>query len=88
MTWPFENDTSAITKKLALKSIKADRQRQIVKDFFIKFTRNPQKRCHKHRMAPDTSFDRLHFSVQQVFAEIRIVWQLVDIWLPAPLDFG
>ena len=39
-------------------------------------------------MAPDTSFDRLHFSVQQVFAEIRIVWQLVDIWLPAPLDFG
>ena len=63
-------------------------QRQIVKDFFIKFTRNPQKRCHKHRMAPDTSFDRLHFSVQQVFAEIRIVWQLVDIWLPAPLDFG
>ena len=63
-------------------------QRQIVKDFFIKFTRNLQKRCQKHRMAPDTSFDRLHFSVQQVFAEIRIVWQLVDIWLPAPLDFG
>lgn len=27
MTWPFENDTSAITKKLALKSIKADRQK-------------------------------------------------------------
>ena len=46
-----------------------------------------KKRCQKHRMAPDTSFDRLHFSVQQVFAEIRIVWQLVDIWLPAPLDF-
>ena len=63
-------------------------QRQIVKDFFIKFTKNLQKRCQKHRMAPDTSFDRLHFSVQQVFAEIRIVWQLVDIWLPAPLDFG
>ena len=39
-------------------------------------------------MAPDTSFDRLHFSVQQVFAEIRIFRQLVDIWLPAPLDFG
>ena len=39
-------------------------------------------------MAPDTSFDRLHFSVQQFFAEIRIVWQLVDIWLPTPLDFG
>ena len=63
-------------------------QRQIVKDFFIKFTKNLQKRCQKHCMAPDTSFDRLHFSVQQVFAEIRIVWQLVDIWLPAPLDFG
>ena len=30
-------------------------------------------------MAPDTSFDRLHFSVQQVFAEIRIVWQLVQV---------
>ena len=54
-------------------------QRQIVKDFFIKFTKNLQKRCQKHCMAPDTSFDRLHFSVQQVFAEIRIVWQLVDI---------
>ena len=39
-------------------------------------------------MAPNTSFDRLHFSVQQVFAEIRIFRQLVDIWLPAPLDFG
>ena len=63
-------------------------QRQIVKDFLIKFTKNPKKRCQKHRMAPDTSFDRLHFSVQQVFAEIRIVWQLVDIWLPAPLNFG
>ena len=63
-------------------------QRQIVKDFFIKFTKNLQKRCQKHCMAPGTSFDRLHFSVQQVFAEIRIVWQLVDIWLPAPLDFG
>ena len=63
-------------------------QRQIVKDFLIKFTKNLQKRCQKHCMAPDTSFDRLHFSVQQVFAEIRIVWQLVDIWLPAPLDFG
>ena len=63
-------------------------QRQIVKDFFIKFTKNLQKRCQKHCMAPDTSFDRLHFSVQQVFAEIRIVWQLVDIWLPAPLDFS
>ena len=54
-------------------------QRQIVKDFFIKFTKNLQKRCQKHCMAPDTSFDRLHFSVQQVFAEIRVVWQLVDI---------
>lgn len=32
--------------------------------------------------------DKLHFSVQQVFAEIRIVWQLIDIWLPAPLNFG
>ena len=55
---------------------------------FNQIHKNPQKRCQKHRMAPDTSFDRLHFSVQQVFAEIRIVWQLVDIWLPAPLDFG
>ena len=56
-----------------------DIQRQIVKDFLIKFTKNLQKRCQKHCMAPDTSFDRLHFSVQQVFAEIRVVWQLVDI---------
>ena len=54
-------------------------QRQIVKDFLFKFTKNLQKRCQKHCMAPDTSFDRLHFSVQQVFAEIRVVWQLVDI---------
>ena len=71
----------------SLKSLDPETQRQIVKDFFIKFTKNLQKRCQKHCMAPDTSFDRLHFSVQQVFAEIRIVWQLVDIWLPAPLDF-
>ena len=70
------------------KSFSSVLQRQIVKDFLIKFTKNLQKRCQKHCMAPDTSFDRLHFSVQQVFAEIRIVWQLVDIWLPAPLDFG
>ncbi len=63
-------------------------QRQIVKDFLIKFTKNLQKRCQKRYMAPDTSFDRLHCSGQQVLAEIRIVWQLVDIWLPAPLDFG
>ena len=55
---------------------------------FNQIHKNLQKRCQKHRMAPDTSFDRLHFSVQQIFAEIRIVWQLVDIWLPAPLDFG
>ena len=46
---------------------------------FNQIHKNLQKRCQKHRMAPDTSFDRLHFSVQQVFAEIRIVWQLVDI---------
>lgn len=46
---------------------------------FNRIHKNLQKRCQKHRMAPDTSFDRLHFSVQQVFAEIRIVWQLVDI---------
>lgn len=55
---------------------------------FNQIHKKSTKRCQKHRMAPDTSFDRLHFSVQQVFAEIRIVWQLVDIWLPAPLDFG
>ena len=29
MTWPFENDTSAITKKLANRSIKADKRRNI-----------------------------------------------------------
>jgi len=61
------------------KSFSSVLQRQIVKDFLIKFTKNLQKRCQKHCMAPDTSFDRLHFSVQQVFAEIRVVWQLVDI---------
>ncbi len=55
----------------------------IVKDFFINSQKIHKKRCQKHRMAPDTSFDRLHFSVQQVFAEIRLVWQLVDIWLPS-----
>ena len=77
-----------ISRAKDVENFSKEHQRQIVKDFFIKFTKNPQKRCQKHRMAPDTSFDRLHFSVQQVFAEIRIVWQLVDIWLPAPLDFG
>ena len=29
MTWPFENDTSAITKKLAQRSLKADKQSKI-----------------------------------------------------------
>ena len=55
---------------------------------FHQIHKKSKKRCQKHCMAPDTSFNSLHFSVQQVFAEIRIVWQLVDIWLPAPLDFG
>ena len=27
MTWPFENDTSAIVKKLADRSMKADKRR-------------------------------------------------------------
>ena len=89
----FENAVSAGTGNFLVdgpkETVRIDEsiQRQIVKDFLIKFTKNLQKRCQKHCMAPDTSFDRLHFSVQQVFAEIRIVWQLVDIWLPAPLDF-
>jgi len=30
MTWPFENDTSAITKKLAQRSFKANKLRNIV----------------------------------------------------------
>ena len=54
---------------------------------FHQIHKKSKKRCQKHCMAPDTSFNSLHFSVQQVFTEIRIVWQLVDIWLPAPLDF-
>ena len=29
MTWPFENDTSAIVKKLASRSIKADKRRNV-----------------------------------------------------------
>ena len=29
MTWPFENNTSAVTKKLANRSIKADKRRNI-----------------------------------------------------------
>ena len=30
MTWPFENDTSAITKKLAKNSLKAGKMRNIL----------------------------------------------------------
>ena len=30
MTWPFENDTSAITKKLAKRNLKADKSRNIL----------------------------------------------------------
>ena len=30
MTWPFENDTSAITKKLAKRSLQADKSRNIL----------------------------------------------------------
>ena len=34
-------------------------QRQIVKDFFIKFTKRPQKKCQKQILAPDTFADGL-----------------------------
>ena len=30
MTWPFENDTSAITKKLAKKSLQSERRRNLM----------------------------------------------------------
>ena len=30
MTWPFENDTSAINKKLAKRNLKADKSRNIL----------------------------------------------------------
>ena len=30
MTWPFENDTSAITKKLAKKSLQSEKRRNPV----------------------------------------------------------
>ena len=70
----FENAVSAGTGNFLVdgpkETVRIDEsiQRQIVKDFLIKFTKNLQKRCQKHSMAPDTSFDRLHLSVQQVFA--------------------
>ena len=74
-----DNEVEYLRSHFVTANISSKSQRQIVKDFLIKFTKNLQKRCQKHCMAPDTSFDRLHFSVQQVFAEIRVVWQLVDI---------
>ena len=30
MTWPFENDTSAITKKLAKKSLQSEKRRNFM----------------------------------------------------------
>ena len=30
MTWPFENDTSTIVKKLAKKSLKSERRRNLI----------------------------------------------------------
>ena len=30
MTWPFENDTSAITKKLANKSLQSEKRRNLM----------------------------------------------------------
>ena len=30
MTWPFENDTSAITKKLAKKSLQSEKHRNLM----------------------------------------------------------
>ena len=30
MTWPFENDTSAITKKLARKSLQSEKRRNLM----------------------------------------------------------
>ena len=40
MTWPFENDTSAITKKLAKKSLQSEKRRDrccagILSDLFF-----------------------------------------------------
>lgn len=37
MTWPFENDASAIVKKLASRSIKADKRRNVFINVTIAF---------------------------------------------------
>ena len=39
MTWPFENDTSAITKKLAKESLKSEKRR----NFYTKILIIPKK---------------------------------------------
>ena len=57
-----DNEVEYLRSHFVTANISSKSQRQIVKDFLIKFTKNLQKRCQKHCMAPDTSFDRLHFS--------------------------
>ena len=52
MTWPFENDTSAITKKLAKKSLQSEKRRNLMMviavalaAFLICFTGCPARMC-------------------------------------------
>ena len=46
-TWIMKENTYVLTPK------------RVVKDFLIKFTKRPQKKCQKHFHAPDTQASRV-----------------------------
>ncbi len=55
----FDKILSVMRSRGVSVSIILQNQRQIVKDFLIKFTKNPQKKCQKQILAPDTFADGL-----------------------------
>ena len=52
-------NTLRALQELVGETLDTRHQRQIVKDFLIKFTKKPQKKCQKQILAPDTFADGL-----------------------------
>ena len=53
MTWPFENDTSAIVKKLADRSMKADKRRNAFIIITIAFADSITGKCPRNVTADE-----------------------------------
>ena len=62
-------------------------QRQIVKDFLIRFTKYIKKH-QKHNWAPDTFSGSLLATAEWFAAEVCLLRVLVDTGLPVPLSLS